>query len=110
MQSKIQFIVVSTLVVCGVLAFIEHGLQINYIIKTGLKITLFFLNIWLYILVFKDFKFKDALKINKMKKKAWLRLLLLGACSEIVVLVAYVSLQPFLISPKYKKILQIVSG
>lgn len=81
--------------VCGILAFIEYGLQINYIIKTGFKITLFFSNIWIYILVFKDFQFIDALRINKMKKKSWLRLLLLGVCSAIVVLVAFLSLKPF---------------
>ncbi|PAV29409.1 hypothetical protein CIL05_11110 [Virgibacillus profundi] len=64
-------------------------------IKTVSKICLFFLTIWIYIRIFKDFRFKDVLLIQKMEKQDWIRLLLLGISSAGIVLIAYLSLLPF---------------
>jgi len=52
MQKKICFLIISTLMTCGLLAFIEHGIDINYVIKTLAKVFFFLLNIWIYILIF----------------------------------------------------------
>ncbi|OZU90189.1 hypothetical protein CIL03_03335 [Virgibacillus indicus] len=95
MRSKFQFIIISTLIACAILAFIEHGLEINYVIKTAAKICLFFITIWIYIKIFKDFRFRDVLLIHKMEKKDWIRLAVLGLSSAGIVLIAYLALQPF---------------
>lgn len=95
MRSKFQFIIISTLITCAILAFIEHGLEINYVIKTAAKICLFFITIWIYIKIFKDFRFRDVLLIHKMEKKDWIRLAVLGLSSAGIVLIAYLALQPF---------------
>ncbi|MCC2251731.1 CPBP family intramembrane metalloprotease [Virgibacillus sp. AGTR] len=95
MSKKIIFLISSTFVTCATLAFIEHGLTINYTIKTISKISLFFLNIWLYSKLFQGFRFTDVLSMKKLSRRDWLHLLLLGTLSAGIVLFAYLMLQPF---------------
>lgn len=95
MRPKIQYIIISSLLSCAILAFIEHRLETNYMIKTAAKISLFFLTVWIYIKIFKDFQFKDVLLIHKMEKKDWIRLAAIGLASAGTVLAAYIALQPF---------------
>ncbi|MFZ3577757.1 CPBP family intramembrane glutamic endopeptidase [Virgibacillus sp. DJP39] len=100
---KSFYIVISSLLVCSLLAFIEHGIEINYLIKTGFKIGLFFLVIWTYIQLFKDFRFKHPVSIHKMVKKEWIRVIALGVSSAVIVLLAYILLQPVLDMAKIKE-------
>ncbi len=94
-MKKITYIISSSTLICALLAFIEHGLEINYAIKTVSKISLFFLVIWLYARLFDDFRFRDVLSLDKLNKQDWLRLLFLGVLSAGVVLVAYLLLSPY---------------
>ena len=96
MKKKHYYIIISTLITCGLLAFIEHGLEINYLIKTGLKIILFFLTIWSYIILFSDFRFKDPVNLEKITFNEWKRIILLGLSSATVVLIAYLICLPFI--------------
>ena len=102
-KSKNQFLVISTLLTCTFLAIFEHAFEINYAIKTGVKISFFLLNIGIYTILFKDFHPKDVFGIRRIEKKEWLRLLLLGASSASIVLIAYLSLQPFFDVTKIKE-------
>ncbi|SHF54626.1 CPBP family intramembrane glutamic endopeptidase [Ornithinibacillus halophilus] len=90
------FIIISTLITCTILAFIEHGMENNYVIKTILKIVLFALNIGTYVLLFKNFKVKELISIKKLSKKEWRRIFLLGLSSAIIVLIAFLITKPFL--------------
>ncbi|MEN2766319.1 CPBP family intramembrane glutamic endopeptidase [Ornithinibacillus xuwenensis] len=96
MRQKTLYIVLSTIVTCGLLAFIEHGIEINYLIKTGLKILLFFITIWIYKRVFQDFQFKNPINLAKMTKHEWRRVILLGIASASIVLIAYLIFLPFI--------------
>lgn len=96
MPSNIRYIVVSTILTCGLLAWIEHGLEINYVIKTAWKISLFFLTIFIYMKVFKNFRFRDVISTHTISKREWMRLSILGVSSAFIVLIAYLCLLPFL--------------
>ena len=96
MGIKSTFIIISTLITCSLLAFIEHGIEINYLVKTGLKILLFFLAIWIYILFFKSYKFRDVISIEKITVKEWKRIVILGFSSVAVVLIAYLIFLPLI--------------
>ncbi|WP_284140077.1 CPBP family intramembrane glutamic endopeptidase [Virgibacillus sp. LDC-1] len=96
MKSRTQYILISTIVTCSLLAFIEHGLPINYGIKTISKVVLFGLVIFIYKQVFRDFTWKAPVSLHKLGKKQITRMLLLGFISAGVVLLAFVILQPFL--------------
>ncbi|WP_026907615.1 CPBP family intramembrane glutamic endopeptidase [Paucisalibacillus globulus] len=96
MRKKSTFIILSSLITCGLLAFIEHGIEINYLIKTGLKILLFFLTVWFYIRVYKDFRFKDVISLEKITVKEWKRIVILGLSSAAIVLIAYLLFLPLI--------------
>ncbi|WP_217585499.1 CPBP family intramembrane glutamic endopeptidase [Lentibacillus saliphilus] len=95
MKTKSLYIIISSILVCGLLAWIEHGIQINYVIKTGAKIGLFFTVIAIYMKQFNDFRWGDVLRMNQASSN-WKRLLLLGIASATVILIAYMSLEPFI--------------
>ncbi|WP_163970434.1 CPBP family intramembrane glutamic endopeptidase [Oceanobacillus halotolerans] len=96
MKSQILFIIISTLITCSILAFIEHGIEINYLVKTGSKIALFALNIALYIKLYNDFNIKDIITLKRIDKREWKRILLLGITSASFVLIAFFIAEPFI--------------
>ncbi|WP_052360677.1 CPBP family intramembrane glutamic endopeptidase [Oceanobacillus manasiensis] len=96
MNRRIAYILLSTLFTCGLLAFIEHGLEINYVIKTICKVSFFFLVVWTYKMIFKDFRFKDVLALSKLGKRDWLKVTLLGLSSAGIVLTAYLLFLPYI--------------
>ncbi|GIO26278.1 CPBP family intramembrane glutamic endopeptidase [Ornithinibacillus bavariensis] len=93
---KILYIIVSTTLVCCLLAFIEHGMEINYGIKTICKISMFFLIIFVYIIMFKDFRFRDVISIKKITLKEWKKIITLGLTSAFIVLAAYLIFLPII--------------
>ncbi|WP_200411207.1 CPBP family intramembrane glutamic endopeptidase [Virgibacillus salexigens] len=95
MRQKVFFIISSTIITCSLLAVIEHTLEINYAIKSFSKIGMFFLTIWFYQAIFKDYHLKSVLSLKKLKKQDLFRLLALGIASASIVLLAYIFLQPF---------------
>ncbi|WP_404459402.1 CPBP family intramembrane glutamic endopeptidase [Oceanobacillus kapialis] len=96
MNSKKVYILLSTFVTCAVLAIIEHGVEINYVIKTLCKISFFFLVIWSYKKIFKDFRYRDILAFSKLGRREWIKLMLLGLLSAGVVLGAYLLFLPYI--------------
>lgn len=96
MKIKNYFVLISSSLICLFLAFFEHSIEINYVIKTFTKVVLFLLNIWLYIILFKDYRFKSAISIIKIKKREWIRVIVLGFTSASIVLIAYILLQSFI--------------
>ncbi|WP_052345774.1 CPBP family intramembrane glutamic endopeptidase [Paucisalibacillus sp. EB02] len=96
MGKKSIYIIISTIITCGFLALIEHGIEINYLIKTALKIFLFYLNIRIYILIFKDFRFRDVISIEKLTFNDWKRIVILGLSSAAIVLIAYLIFLPLI--------------
>lgn len=96
MRKRIIYILTSTIITCCLLAFIEHGIEINYLIKTGFKIMLFFLTVLIYIKLFQDFRFRDVLSIEKITTKEWKRIISLGMSSALVLLVAYLIFLPYI--------------
>lgn len=96
MKNKYYFIVISTLLTCVFLALFEHMVDINYAIKTAAKICLFFLNVWIYIKLFNDFKFGTVFNTSQMNKGEWFRIIGLGVMSASIILIAYVTLKQFI--------------
>jgi uncharacterized protein len=96
MRKKSTFIILSTLITCGLLAFIEHGIETNYLIKTGFKILLFYLTVWIYIRAYKEFRFKDVISIEKITVQEWKRIVILGLSSAAIVLIAYLLFLPLI--------------
>ncbi|SHG61625.1 MULTISPECIES: CPBP family intramembrane glutamic endopeptidase [Virgibacillus] len=94
-MKKTAYIISVSSLICALLAFVEHGMDVNYVVKSLSKMTLFFLAIWLYTRLFGDFRFKDVLTLDKMNRRDWLRLLFLGALSASIVLAAYLLLSPY---------------
>lgn len=93
---KKVYILLSTFVTCAVLAIIEHGVEINYVIKTLCKISFFFLVVWSYKKIFKDFRFRDILSFSKLGRREWIKVMLLGLLSAGVVLGAYLLFLPYI--------------
>ncbi|WP_430785695.1 CPBP family intramembrane glutamic endopeptidase [Virgibacillus flavescens] len=60
------------------------------------KIGFFFVIILGYVILFKDFRFKDPVNIHKMTRKQWIRVLLLGLASAGSIYFAYLLLNPIL--------------
>lgn len=100
---KKLYIIVSTLLTCALLAFMEHKIEINYALKTGFKIGFFLIVIWIYIVLFRDYSFKTSINVHKLKRKEWIRVVVLGIAAAIFVLVAYLFLGPFLDMNKIKE-------
>src|SRR5690606_21130601 len=96
MGKKSIFIILSTIITCGLLAFIEHGIEINYLIKTILKIGLFYLTIRVYIRIFKDYRFRDVISIERISFNEWKRIVILGFTSATIVLIAYLIFLPLI--------------
>lgn len=96
MKKRTVFILVNTFVICCILAFIEHGLEINYLIKTGFKISLFIVSVLIYIKLFKNFRFRDVLSVKKITNREWIRIILLGLSSALIILVAYLICLPYI--------------
>ncbi|GAQ17388.1 CAAX amino terminal protease self-immunity [Oceanobacillus picturae] len=94
MNKKMTYILLSGFFTCAVLAFIEHGIEINYVIKTACKISFFFIVVWVYMKLFKDFHFKQVLALSKMGRREWLKVTILGISSAGIVLAAYLLFLP----------------
>lgn len=69
MKLKHYYILISTMITCGLLAVVEQILEINYLFKTGLKIALFLLTIWIYIKAFHGFRLRDVVTVHKLEKR-----------------------------------------
>lgn len=91
-----KFIIYTSIMVCGFLAFVEHGVDINYVIKTVVKAGLFILTIWLYIKLYKGLTIKNMVSFKNINHQEWKRLLILGLSSAFIVLIAYLFFKPYI--------------
>lgn len=96
MEKKHYYLISSTLFTCILLAFIEHGFEMNYLIKSGLKILLFFLTVGSFVWLFKNYRFKNPVRMEKISVREWKRIVILGFSSAGIVLLAYLLFSPFI--------------
>jgi membrane protease YdiL (CAAX protease family) len=90
------YVIISSLIACGVLYYIEQGIGVSYIIKTGIKLLLFIL-VPLFYIFFKREEHTYIVSGNAAKSKPSL---LVGLFSGIlffgILLISYYILQSYI--------------
>lgn len=86
---KTKYIIISSLIACTLLYFVEQVMTINYLIKTLIKIVLFILIPYLYIRFFKKTTFKKFINYNKLGKHHFKMGLVLGIAAFFIILMAF---------------------
>lgn len=91
-----NYVIISSLIACVLLYYIEQVLQTDYFIKTGSKILLFLVIPYIYIRFIKKVSFKEAVNFSKIDKKHLKLGFIFGMASFFIVLTAYFVLRNFI--------------
>lgn len=84
-----KYIIITSLLACLLLYFIEQVLLTNYLVKTLAKILLFTLIPWIYIKFFKQGKVNKAVNSKKINKQHLKLGIIFGVISFLIILTAY---------------------
>jgi uncharacterized protein len=88
-----KYIIIATLIACTGLYIVEQGIEVNYAIKTLIKIILFIGIPIVYIKYIKKESLKESLKLKSLKKSGLKIGFLAGILFFIIVLSAYFVVQ-----------------
>ena len=91
-----NYVIISSLLACVLLYYIEQVLQTNYFIKTGSKLLLFIIIPYIYIRFIKKISIKEAVNFNKIDKHHLKLGFIFGGASFFIVLAAYFVLRNFI--------------
>lgn len=86
---KYKYVVISSLISCICLYFIEQGIGVNYAVKTLAKLLLFTFVPYVYIKLIKKSDISTELNLKQFDKKRLKLGFLFGLSSFIIVLVGY---------------------
>lgn len=103
---RIRYVIISSVVACIVLYFVEQFLQVNYALKTVSKIILFTMIPYMYINLFENNSLTKAINIKKTDKKHLKLGCLFGISSFLIILIAYYFLGHFIDFQSISKELQ----
>ncbi|WP_461205316.1 CPBP family intramembrane glutamic endopeptidase [Clostridium sp. DL1XJH146] len=95
-MKKNLFVIITSILACIILYFVEQSIGVSYLLKTTLKILLFVSIPFIYYKFVKKESFKNALKLNKFKKKDLTLGLTLGIISFIIILITYFILKDYI--------------
>jgi membrane protease YdiL (CAAX protease family) len=84
-----KYIIISSLVACIILYFIEQVLGVNYAVKTLSKVVLFMLLPYIYIKLIKKSTLKEELNFRKLNVKHLKLGLLFAISSFLIIIIAY---------------------
>lgn len=93
---KKNYVIISSLIACVLLYYIEQILQTNYFVKTVSKLLLFVVIPIIYIKFLKKVSLKEALKFNKIDRHHLKLGFIFGMASFAIVLMAYFLLRNFI--------------
>lgn len=86
---KKYFIILSTILCCSFLFFIEQSIGVSYIVKTIIKIVIFTLVPYVYFRFYKKQSIKKALNLSSTTKEHFKLGIIFGVVSFAIVLSAY---------------------
>jgi uncharacterized protein len=86
---KKHFVLITSLIACSLLYYIEQHLMVDYFIKTSAKLILFMIVPFIYVKWIKKESLKEALRLTKMKKGQFKVGLILGMSAFLVVILSY---------------------
>lgn len=89
MKKTRTYIIISSLMICFVLYYIEQILQVDYITKTFIKVVLFTTVPLFYIKICKKTTFKKAFRYDTLERKDFKIGFILGIMSFLVIIITY---------------------
>ena len=84
-----KYIIITSLIACVLLYFVEQILMVNYTVKTLVKILLFILIPYIYFSFIKKTKVKRAMNLKKLDIKQVKLGILFGIISFLVIIITY---------------------
>lgn len=84
-----KYIIITSLIACVLLYFVEQILMVNYVIKTAVKILLFILIPCIYFSFIKKSKIKRVMNLRKLHIKHLKLGILFGMLSFVVIIITY---------------------
>ncbi|SHH98185.1 CPBP family intramembrane glutamic endopeptidase [Clostridium grantii] len=93
---KKYFVIISTILSCLFLFFIEQNIGASYIVKTITKIILFTLVPYIYFRFYKKQSIKKALNLSGTTKKHFSLGMIFGVLAFVIVLLAYFILRSYI--------------
>lgn len=83
------FIIISSIIACTILFFIEQFIGVKYIIKTAAKLLLFISIPFFYGFILKKENLTDVLRIRNINRESFLKGLLFGTAFVIILIGGY---------------------
>ena len=84
-----RYIILSSLLGCGLLYFIEQVAMVDYLVKTLSKVVLFTLIPFIYIKYVKKTTIRKALNLRNIDKRNWKLGFVFGIASFVILLLTY---------------------
>lgn len=93
---KNKYIIMTSLIACVLLYFVEQVIEVDYFIKTFVKLVLFIGVPYFYIKHIKKQSISKALNLRKMKKKDIMLGIIFGVASFIIIIITYSILKGYI--------------
>lgn len=93
---KKYFILLSSLIGCIILFYVEQIIEVNYLIKTIGKVVLFTSIPYIYIRYIQKLTINNSIRLNKLDKKGIKLGVSFGIASFIIILLSYYFLSSFI--------------
>lgn len=95
-KSFVPYIILSSLLACAALYYVEQEIGVNYLIKTGIKLLMFILIPGIYYILTRDKNIYISSNTRAREKGSLLLGFLFGILFLIILLAAYYILQAFI--------------
>lgn len=89
MNNRFKYIIITSLIACILLYYIEQVIKVDYLTKTVLKLLLFTITPYIYMIYNKKSNFKLAFNLKGFNKNQLKMGIILGVISFSIILVTY---------------------
>lgn len=90
------FIIISSIIACAILFFVEQFIGVDYIIKTAIKLLLFISIPFFYGFILKKENFSDILRLENINKESFLKGIIFGIAFVIILIGGYYFLRSYI--------------
>lgn len=92
----LAFIIISSIIACAILFFVEQFIGVSYIIKTAIKLLLFISIPFFYGFILKKESFLDILRLRNVNRESFLKGLLFGISFVVILIGGYYLLRSYI--------------
>lgn len=89
MDKKFKYVLITSLIACVLLYYVEQVIEVNYLAKTFIKIILFTIIPYIYVRLYKNSTFKSVFNLKKMDKEQLKLGIILGIMSFSIIMITY---------------------